>query len=170
MTFSSRAKNEICRIPLDRHSCALAELSALIHMSGSLQFKGNHKIGFKIITENAAIARRTFSLLKTLFQVQTEVLVRKNRQLKKNNIYSIIVSSDMGAMEVLTRTGIITKDEEGAVDINYGIPPELIQMEECKRAYIRGAFWVGVLFLILKKPIIWSLSPTTKSMPRIFVI
>ena len=143
MTFSSRAKNEICRIPLDRHSCALAELSALIHMSGSLQFKGNHKIGFKIITENAAIARRTFSLLKALFQVQTEVLVRKNRQLKKNNIYSIIVSSDMGAMEVLTRTGIITKDEEGAVDINYGIPPELFQMEECKRAYIRGAFLGG---------------------------
>ena len=72
-------------------------------------------------------------------------------------------------MEVLTRTGIITKDEEGAVDINYGIPPELIQMEECKRAYIRGA-WVGVLFLDPEKPIIWSLSPTTKSMPRIFVI
>src|SRR5690554_3578525 len=119
MTFSSKAKNEICRMPIEDHTCTLAELSALIHMSGSLQFNGRNRIGFKITTENAAIARRVFSLLKTTFMVQTEVLVRKNRQLKKNNIYSIVVSSDMGAEEILVKIGIIQRNEEGTLDIIY---------------------------------------------------
>lgn len=143
MTFSAKTKNEVCRQPIQNNTGALAELSALIHMSGSLSFNGNNRIGFKIITENAAIARRVFSLLKIKFDIQIEVLVRKNRQLKKNNIYSIVVSSEMGAERILEKTGIICKNEEGTIDINYGIPAQLIQDEICKRAYIRGAFLGG---------------------------
>lgn len=143
MTFSVKTKNEISRIPIKKDCCALAELSALIHMSGSIFLEGQKRIGFKITTENAAIARRIFSLLKAKFQTQTEVIVRKNRQLKKNNIYTIRVSYKIGAEDILERVGIIEKDEKDRKTINPGIPFQFIEKECCRRAYIRGAFLGG---------------------------
>jgi hypothetical protein len=144
MTFSTRTKNEISRLPISNSNSALAELSALIHMGGSIFFSGKNNIGFRITTENAAIARRVFSLLKIKFGTQTELLVRKNSQLKKNNIYSIMVSSSLGAENILKQTGIIGENQvQNTMDINYGIPSNLIKKENCKKAYLRGAFLGG---------------------------
>lgn len=144
LTFSTRTKNEISRIPISNNDSALAELSALIHMGGSILFSGKGNIGFKITTENAAIARRTFSLLKIKFGTQTELVVRKNTQLKKNNIYSIMVSSLLGAEHILKQTEIIYEDQaKSRKQINHGIPLNLVKKESCKKAYIRGAFLGG---------------------------
>ncbi|HHT51493.1 MAG TPA: DNA-binding protein WhiA [Eubacteriaceae bacterium] len=144
MTFSTRTKNEISRIPIGNNKAALAELSALIHMGGTIFFSGKSNIGFKITTENPAIARRVFSLLKIKFGTQTELSVKKNAQLKKNNIYSIVVSSALGAEDILLQTGIIKQNPESNVkEINYEIPKKLIEEEKCKRAYLRGAFLGG---------------------------
>lgn len=143
MTFSSKTKNEISKLSIDKNCCVLAELSALIHMSGSIFLNGEKKLGFKIATENASIARRVFSLLKQRFQTETEVMVRKNHQLKKNNIYIMIVSAEMGAEDILKQVGIIQRNEAGIKEINYGIPDGLIQEECCRRSYIRGAFLGG---------------------------
>ncbi len=141
MTFSTRTKNEISRIPIENNISALAELSALIHMGGSIFFSGKSNIGFKITTENPAIARRVFSLLKIKFGTQTELSVRKNSQLKKNNIYSIVVSSTLGAEDILLRTGIIRENQrDNSKEISYRIPKRLIEKENWKRAYLRGAF------------------------------
>lgn len=144
LTFSTRTKNEISRLPIGNNNSALAELSALIHMGGSIFFSGQNNIGFKITTENAAIARRVFSLLKVKFGTQTELSVRKNSQLKKNNIYTIVVSSSLGAENILKETGIISENrEQNEKGINYGIPSNLIETENCKKAYLRGAFLGG---------------------------
>ncbi|MCR1899155.1 DNA-binding protein WhiA [Irregularibacter muris] len=143
MSFSARTKNELSRIEIEKSCCCLAELSALIRMSGSISFNGNHNISFTITTENAAIARRVFTLLKISFDVQTEVRVRRNRQLKKNNIYSIVVSAPIGAGEILEKLGIIQTNQEGIKSIYYGIPSFLIQNDCCIKAYIRGAFLGG---------------------------
>ena len=67
MSFSSRAKNEICRIDLRRSCCKLAELAALIHTSGIIQLAGKRRVGLKVSTENASIARRIFMLVKDLY-------------------------------------------------------------------------------------------------------
>src|SRR5690554_3837441 len=113
-------------------------------MGGSIFFSGQNNIGFKITTENAAIARRVFSLLKVKFGTQTELSVRKNSQLKKNNIYSIVVPSSLGAEDILKETGIISENrEKNEKGINYGIPSNLIERENCKKAYLRGAFLGG---------------------------
>ncbi|RBP44758.1 DNA-binding protein WhiA [Garciella nitratireducens] len=143
MTFSVKTKNEISRLPIKKDCCALAELSALIHMSGSIFLEGQNHIGFKISTENAAIARRIFSLLKIKFQIQTEVGVRKNRQLKKNNVYIIRVPYKFNAEKILEKTGILQKDENREKTINSRILVQLIEKECCKRAYLRGAFLGG---------------------------
>ncbi|HPA55407.1 MAG TPA: DNA-binding protein WhiA, partial [Bacillota bacterium] len=107
MTFSSVTKNEISKIAVTNKCCQLALLSALIKMTGTLQIHGVERIGITLSTENASIARMLFSLLKNCFDINTRVIVRKNRHLKKNNNYTLYIDSDMGSHEILKMTGIL---------------------------------------------------------------
>ncbi|MFZ5966438.1 MAG: DNA-binding protein WhiA [Bacillota bacterium] len=139
MSFSMKTKNELSRIIPEDPCCQLSELSALMHMSGTIQLAGFQKINVKIATENAAVARKIFKLLKKTFGIHTEVMVTKNRLLKKNNHYVMIVSSKEGANDVLEKVGILS-EKDGQLTINYSIPEKLMKNTCCKRAYLRGAF------------------------------
>ena len=143
MSFSSVTKNELSRIPLENRCCAIAELAALVRMNGFIQISGNKKVNLKFSTENAAIARRTFSLLKKLYRIDIDVMVRKNKQLKKNNNYLIAVSSTKETKKILNDVGLIVGDSSDFFKINYKIPTKLVKKRCCKRAYIRGAFLGG---------------------------
>lgn len=55
---------------------ASAELTAIIQMNGTLSF-GNGQPVLDISTENAAIARRIYELIKVVYQCHVELLVRK---------------------------------------------------------------------------------------------
>jgi DNA-binding protein WhiA len=142
MSFSQVAKNEICRITSENDCCGIAELSALIKTSGTINLNGQHNIGFRIVTESPAIARRVYSLLKKNFNMQPEVMLKKNRQLKKNNIYMIVVTHEKGGFDILKSCGILSSLEKG-ISINYGIKKALVKNDCCRRAYIRGAFLGG---------------------------
>ena len=85
MSFASEMKNELTRIEVDDLN-AKAELSALIRMNGALSLS-NQQFVINVQTENAATARRIYSLIKRVFDVEVEILVRKKMKLKKNNIY-----------------------------------------------------------------------------------
>ena len=91
MSFSSRAKNELCHIPVQKSCCNLAELAALIQICGTIHIGGRKRVSLNVSTENAAIARRIFLLLKCQYNVQTEVMDRKNQRLRKNNSYSLVL-------------------------------------------------------------------------------
>lgn len=143
MSFSSKTKNELSRIPTENNCCMLAELAALIRMSGSIQLSGLGRVSLKFTTENAAIARRIFTLIKSLYNINVEVMVRKNKQLKKNNNYLIIVSHSKDAEKILVDTKVIKKDNKLHYIINYGIPDSIVHNRCCKRSYIRGAFLGG---------------------------
>ena len=84
MSFASDMKNELTRIDVDE-SNAKAELSALIRMNGALSLS-NQQFVINVQTENATTARRIYSLIKRIFNVEVEILVRKN-EIKENNIY-----------------------------------------------------------------------------------
>lgn len=141
MSFSTYTKNELSRIISNEKSYAMAELASIIRMSGSIQLMGFKRLNIKISTENAAIARKIFKLLKMHFNIHTEIMVKKNRNLKKNNNYILIISSAMGSSELLKEVGILK--ENGSFYINSNIPNELLLDDECKKAYIRGAFLGG---------------------------
>ncbi|NLI60061.1 MAG: DNA-binding protein WhiA [Clostridiales bacterium] len=143
MTFSSRAKNELCHITDQRSCCTLAELAALIQICGTIHLGGRKKVSLRVNTENPAIARRIYSLLKKQYNVQMEVMIRKNQRLRKNNNYYLVLSNDQQVMRILEGIGIIRWKEEGDLWINRAIHPELIKKRCCKRAYIRGAFLGG---------------------------
>jgi DNA-binding protein WhiA len=143
ISFSSTTKNELSRIMPEDRCCQLAELSAIIRMSGVVRFRGSEDVSLRMITENAAIARKIFSLLKNLYSLNVDIMIRKNKNLKKNNSYILEVRSDMGAREVLAESGVIVIDQNQMLTIDYGIPEHLVATRCCKRAYLRGAFLGG---------------------------
>ncbi|MBS4534792.1 DNA-binding protein WhiA [Clostridium sp. D2Q-14] len=143
MSFSSKTKNKLSRLEINDSCCPKAELAALVRMSGSIQLTGSRKINLKFSTENAAIARRIFTLIKTLHNTQTEVMVRKNKQLKKNNSYLMIIHDPDSVDAIIKDTGLFKLHDNNILNINYKVPKHIIKKRCCKRAYIRGAFLGG---------------------------
>ncbi|MEK5059809.1 MULTISPECIES: DNA-binding protein WhiA [unclassified Paenibacillus] len=135
MSFAAQTKKELTMIESEP-CCEKAELSALIRMLGAVQLS-NKKVILDVSTENAAIARRIYSLLKKHFQVHTELLVRKKMRLKKNNVY--IVRIPARVQEILKELHIVS---EGFL-FTPGIEKAVIRKNCCKRAYLRGAFMAG---------------------------
>lgn len=114
---------------------AKAELIALIRMNGSIAI-ANHHFVLNIQTENPAIARRIYQLLKQFYDVESELMVRRKMKLKKNNLY--IVRVNEGTDKVLDDLGIF-KDGQIIEDV----PESLLQSDAQVRSYLRGAFLAG---------------------------
>ncbi len=132
MSFAAQTKKELTFINANE-CCKRAELSALVRMNGSIGL-GQRRMYVDIKTENAAIARRIYSLCKELFSISSELLVRRKMRLKKNNTYIVRISED--AKKILQELYIIDENMQ-AIE---GIAEELIEGNCCKRAYLRGAF------------------------------
>lgn len=135
MSFASEMKKELTQIEADDASCK-AELSAFIQMNGSLSF-ANRQLSLDVQTENAAIARRMYTILKRLYDYPIELLVRKKMRLKKNNVYICRVRE--GAKELLESLEILS----GNFLFNHEISHDLIDTIDKQRAYLRGAFLAG---------------------------
>ena len=134
-SFAAMTKKELTQLESEG-CCAKAELAALIRMNGTLSFSNKHLV-LDISTENAAIARRIYTLIKKTYPTHVELLVRKKMRLKKNNVYLVRISQE--AQKLLKELGIM---EEGFKFIRY-ISDEIINEDCCKRAYLRGAFLAG---------------------------
>jgi DNA-binding protein WhiA len=135
MSFAALTKKELTMVNSES-CCERAELSALIRMNGSVALTGK-RIALDIATENAAIARRIYTLLKRHFAVVTELIVRKKMRLKKNNVY--VVRLPAGVEDLLKELAITTE----GFQFHPGIDRTLIKKPCCKRAYLRGAFLAG---------------------------
>ncbi|NLO83153.1 MAG: DNA-binding protein WhiA [Clostridiales bacterium] len=140
MSFSSSAKSELCRIRLKESCCRLAELAAFIYLNGTILFSGNGKVRLYLTTENVAVARRMFMLIRNLYSIHPGIYVRKNRRLRKNNVYMVSVLQPDQAEKILKDAHVLYTNEVNSTDIYTGIYCRLIEKECCKRAYLRGAF------------------------------
>lgn len=143
MSFSATTKNELSRIEVNEECCALAELAALVRMNGTIQITGMKKINLKFTTENAAIARRIFSILKMIYNTEVEVMVRRNRQLKKNNNYHIVINDKEISEKILKNVGFINEEGTNFFNPTYSMPDKLIFKRCCRRSYVRGSFLGG---------------------------
>ncbi|WP_088012339.1 DNA-binding protein WhiA [Gottfriedia acidiceleris] len=135
MSFASETKKELTTIEI-KDCCSKSELSSLIRMNGSLSI-ANRQFIVDVVTENAAIARRIYVLIKRVYDVDVELLVRKKMRLKKNNVYIVRIKEE--AKHILNDLYITG---EGFTFTNE-IAKELIAKKCCKRSYLRGAFLAG---------------------------
>ncbi|MGP6140464.1 MULTISPECIES: DNA-binding protein WhiA [unclassified Jeotgalibaca] len=134
MSYASDVKKELTQLEVHREH-AKAELTALIRMSGSVSIY-NQKMILNIQSENAAIARRMYSLLKDHYRVEGELLVRRKMKLKKNNIY--IVRLKQNVQELLKDLDIFD-----GLSFTTKVSEEIINNEQKERSYLRGAFLAG---------------------------
>jgi len=138
LSFSTLTKNELARVMEAKRCCKLAELVALIKMDGSLQVSGG-QISLNILNHNAAVARKLFKLLKELFGIHAEVLVKKKMRLRKNNIYWVRIPPQNGLREMLMQLGLLKADGS----LQESLQQDLVSRNCCRRAYLRGAFLGG---------------------------
>ena len=136
MSYASDMKKELTMIEITKDREFLSELSALIKMNGMLNI-ANGRLSLSFQTENASIARRMYSLIEFFYNVHINISVRKKLKLKKNNVY--ICRLDQNVKEILTELYILDDNYTMRIDI----ADELINSEEKKRAYLRGAFLAG---------------------------
>lgn len=141
MSFSAKVKGEIGRYTDISRTEALAEISAIMKVSGTIGFSGKG-LSFRITTENPASARLIFTLLKKQFNIHSKLMVKKSNSLKKNNIYMVVIDEEMGVRGLLQETGILT-EVDGIMGLNYEIHDEMVKTDAERRAYIRGAFLGG---------------------------
>ncbi|MCO6018525.1 DNA-binding protein WhiA [Carnobacterium divergens] len=134
MSYASDVKKELTTLEVHKEH-AKAELAALIRMNGAVSLV-NQKFILNVQTENAAIARRIYVLLKDHFEVESELLVRRKMKLKKNNVY--IVRLKQGTKEVLSDLNIM----DGLL-FHAHIADEIITNPQKIRSYLRGAFLAG---------------------------
>ncbi|MFD2208343.1 DNA-binding protein WhiA [Virgibacillus halophilus] len=135
MSFASEIKKELTTIVSDP-CCMQAELAALIRMNGVISFS-QRRYTLDVQTENAAIARRIYTLIKAKYTMPLELLVRKKMKLKKNNVYIVRLKEEV--QEMLQDLEIF----QGPYQFSRSIPKVYVEKDCCLRAYLRGAFLAG---------------------------
>ncbi|MGN0372119.1 MAG: DNA-binding protein WhiA [Enterocloster sp.] len=139
MSFSSRVKEELSRqIPGARH-CRIAETAAILSLCGKVKISASDRFSIEIHTENVAVARKYFTLLKKTFNINTDVSIRQGGKLSRSRTYIVAVRDHEDALRVLQAVKLI--NAQGEVGENFSLMSNVIvQNACCRRAFIRGAF------------------------------
>ena len=117
MSFSSSVKDELSRqMPGARH-CQIAETAAILSLCGRVKISASDHFWIEIHTENVAVARKYFTLLKKTFNISTDIAIRRNTAKGSCSYYIRAKGEELLAVENV-----------------------IVQAVCCKRAYIRGAF------------------------------
>ena len=117
MSFSGMIKEELSAHYSKARHCRLAELEALIRMSGTFGEDRKGVASVRFHTENFTVARKCFTLMKKTFNIKTDIVIRSNPQ--------------KGSFNYM----LYGKGEE-----LLAVKHAMVQAVCCKRAYIRGAF------------------------------
>jgi cell division protein WhiA len=134
MTYALLAKNEMARCDFGAKCCQCAELAAFIRLGGNIQISGR-RLALNVVTSNPAVARRIFTLFKNVFDLSSEIIVRKKIKLKKNNVYLVRISEQNKVKEVLGRLGLM---QDGVLIRE--LDSSISKRKCCRRSYLRGAF------------------------------
>ncbi len=127
MSFSSDTKDELCRLPLNRACCALAEAYGILLYCHSFDRRE-----IRIVTASDALAQRLPRLFRRAFSLDFDRLPPEGSGGKR----SFLITDGQKLMTVLAAYG-----QEHAVShhINYGV----LESDCCRQSFLRGAFLAG---------------------------
>jgi len=132
MSFAKEVKKELQSLK-HLNCCNKAELSALLHINGSIE-KNSDGISIVFQTTNNSVVRRFVYLYNQLYDYDYSLIQKKIHQFKSKDqfIVKINESTDvlMGDLSLINRDAVFFRD----------IDEDLIEKECCKKAYLRGAF------------------------------
>ena len=138
MSFTAEVKDELSRVEATTREAALAQLSALVRVCGTLSFHGSGRYSVRVATETGAVARTVLKLTHSLFDLQTQLTVRRS-VLHKTRNYLIEMPEQEALGDDLVRLGILSPGR-GLVP---GVPEALLGTPEARSAFVRGIFMAG---------------------------
>ena len=126
MSFTSTVKNEVSKLDV-METERIAILSAILINNEISKEK------IKISTENASVARLTFSLIKDLFNEYAKITIRKGYNYNKNLIYILEINNNID--DILMSLAIKKDEKILKVPLEY-----IVDDMDSMRAYLRGLF------------------------------
>ena len=121
MSFTYEVKNEVSKLEVPKTE-NIAELSALLISTAEISDT------IKITIENASVARKIFSSIKEIFDINVKITVRKGFNFQKKYLYILEITKKIP--DILETLGIAN-----------GITSSYIyDDDETLRAYLRGMF------------------------------
>lgn len=132
MTFSGKIKKTISA--LDE-----SKLEYISELSGILLTNADIKLyAIRVQTENVNTANRIFKIVKNIYGVTSNIIIKKNYNFKKNELYIIEIKKDVP--KIIKDLGLL--NEKGFDLLN--VPSEfIISDDELKKAFIRGCFLIS---------------------------
>lgn len=138
--FSQQVRDEVTRTELSGcNDCIKAELAAILHVSGRIHIVGKEKWSISIPSESAAVVRRVIRLLKSSYNVVSEIRVEQVERLGKHHRYLLMIPAQDGLAEMTYELGMLTRENR----IESGINPDLVRKPCCRASFLRGAFLAG---------------------------
>ena len=140
MSFSKEVKEELLKQVSHARHCMIAEIAALLSICGKIIPGEDGRISLVVHTENITVARKYFTLVKKTFNINTEILIRRNMAVKNSTLY-ILAVHHQDAVRIAGATKIAYQgmtEEKGLVCDSL-----IVQNTCCKRSFIRGAYLAG---------------------------
>ena len=122
MSFSGAVKEEIARANVGARHCQLAELAAIVQLGCHLGRDATGKTAILFNSDNDALQRKYFTLLKKTFNIGT-----------LSELDGDVAWELLQALKLVTSDGVLR-------DFSEPVNPLLIKQSCCKRAYLRGAY------------------------------
>lgn len=122
MSFSATVKEEISRHVSTARHCQLAELAAIVQMCCSIGRDENGGNTLLLNTDNDAVSRKYFTLLKKTFNICT------SNDLDNDSVWNLFQ-----ALKIVDEHGVFHGLQEP-------INAVLLKKSCCKRAYLRGVY------------------------------
>ena len=138
MSFSKEVKEEIAKQISNARHCRIAETAALLSVCGHLVLKNGKVKRIVLQTENILVARKYFTLLKKTFNINTEILIRKNKAGKNSLLFLLVVKQPSQVSFLYQATKLSLHPELG--EKSFVVDPIVVQNTCCKRAFVRGLF------------------------------
>ena len=140
MSFSGEVKEELLAIQPEKPCCMLSELSALTQCCASLRLAGRGKIRVVYETENSALAKRIFLLLKRRMEITPQLQFNRHKRLGGRRL-SILTVPEADSRRLLIALRMIQESESGPV--YKGVPRAAMTRRCCRASFIRASFLGG---------------------------
>lgn len=132
MTFSGKIKQEISTLELSKLEY-ISELSGIFITSADIKL-----YCIRIQTENINVANRIFKIVKNIYGVTSNIIIKKNYNFKKNELYIIEIKKDVPT--IIKDLGLL--NEHGFQLLK--VPNDfIVSDDELKKAFIRGCFLIS---------------------------
>ena len=128
MSFSSDVKAELCRSPVTRACCAVAEAYGVLLYANTFTQRE-----IRIITGSADFARRVPRLMRRAFGLDFD------SQLSKAGRHTVLTYTDEAGIAQIFRAFGFDPGETVAHHVNLGV----LEEDCCRTAFLRGAFLAG---------------------------